>query len=355
MILCLYAGKDDDSSTKAAFIQEAPHLTEFVLELELDRHLPFHDVLDDRNFQELILVAASGKLLGILGGPNCRTWSILRHFPKVGFPGVVRNRSGEGVWGKPGLSSLEQTDVDNDSLLLLRMLLLYHVACQFGGSSPFFLMEHPADPAETSSSPKGKDCSSWWVTPQHRSFRDYTGMKVFTLDQCMLGHKVDKSTSLLTNLLLGFLHRLQCNHPGGHHGFQGNSKTLARWAWGLNVQIVRAVVLFLQNVRPSPSQITMPLDSPLCQEHDYEKPVLGHRSRVLRDGGGIPSPGARHPDKREPPKLSHIGVLLRSALDTPLNGEHHLKLRRVPSRNAFFSLWEMESRPLQSRLRRLEP
>ena len=76
VILCLYDGKDDDSSTKAAFNQEAPRLSEFVLELELDRNLPSHDVLNDRNFQELILVAASGKLIGILGGPNCRTWSM---------------------------------------------------------------------------------------------------------------------------------------------------------------------------------------------------------------------------------------------------------------------------------------
>jgi len=138
--------------------------------LELDRNLPCHDVLDDRNFQELILVAASGKLIGVLGGPNCRTWSMLRHFYRVGFPGVVRDRSGEGVWGKPGLSQAEQADVDNDSLLLLRMLPLYNVACQLGGSSPFFLLEHPADPAESSSSPKGKVCSSWWVTPHSGLF-----------------------------------------------------------------------------------------------------------------------------------------------------------------------------------------
>ncbi len=56
VILCLYAGNDDDTSTKAAFKQEAPHLLEFILELELERKLPYHDVLDDRNFQELFLL-----------------------------------------------------------------------------------------------------------------------------------------------------------------------------------------------------------------------------------------------------------------------------------------------------------
>ena len=37
VILCMYAGPDDSTSTKAAFQQEAPHLVDFVLELELDR------------------------------------------------------------------------------------------------------------------------------------------------------------------------------------------------------------------------------------------------------------------------------------------------------------------------------
>ena len=138
LILCLYAGKGDETSTKSAFYLEAPRLSEFFLEFDTDRKLPYQDVLDDRNFQELILVAASGKLVGVLGRPNCRTWSILRHFLADGYPGVVRDRAGDGVWGEAGLTQVEQLDVVNDSLLLLRMLLLFHVACQFGGQLAIF-------------------------------------------------------------------------------------------------------------------------------------------------------------------------------------------------------------------------
>ena len=42
---------------------------------------------------------------------------------------------------------------------------------------------------------------------------------------------------------------------------------------------------------------------------------------MLRDGGGIPSPGVRHPENREQPKLAYLGMMLRSALVTPLTWE----------------------------------
>ena len=319
VILCLYAGLDDDTSTKSAFLQRFPFLVPHVLELDIDRKLPYHDVLEDRNFQELLLLAAEGKIRGILGGPNCRTWSILRHFfrlnPKTGkpMPGVVRGRSQAEVWGKDGITHAQQLDVDNDSLLLLRMLLLFNVACEFGKSEPFFLLEHPADPAESSTSPKGKVCSSWWATQQCSAFRTHFHMSLFTFDQCMLGHKADKSTTILTNLNLGHLHGLKCNHPGGHPR-EGNSKDLARWAWGLNLAIVAACWEFLQGLSAPASEGNIPKPAEDPATHRFESVNLGNKSRIFRDGGGKPSLGRLHPASRPECRLLHVGKLLMDSL-----------------------------------------
>ena len=38
-----------------------------------------------------------GKLMAIVGGPNCRTWSILWHRPKKGMLGVVQGK-GQQAW-----------------------------------------------------------------------------------------------------------------------------------------------------------------------------------------------------------------------------------------------------------------
>ena len=85
-----------------------------------------------------------------------------------------------------------------DSLLLLRMLLLYHLAVKVGPRPPAFLLEHPEDPAKFGASDLHKTCSSWWATSQCRDFSGLSRMKVLSFDQCMLGHGSVKPTSVLT-------------------------------------------------------------------------------------------------------------------------------------------------------------
>ena len=62
------------------------------------------------------------------------------------------------------------------------------------------------------------------------------------LDQCVLGQLVAKTTGLATNLALDHLDGLECNHPGQHKDVCiDNSGDLSRWAWGLNINIARAL------------------------------------------------------------------------------------------------------------------
>ena len=321
-ILCLYAGKDDSSSTRSAFQTVAPHLWEDVLELDTERCLPYHDVLEDRNFQELLMKAAEGDLVGILGGPNCRTWSILRHFPKDNFPDPVRMRQGLGVWGKEGLATEEQEDTDNDSLLLLRMLLLHMVACdKLEGTKlkkePFFLMEHPADPAIYSSSEKGPICSSWWVTPQARAFIQEYGLITVTFDQCRFGHVAEKTTTIMTNLDLRHMANKFCNH--GPHPRVRNSRSLSRWAWGFNLALVQAALVFISQGNQVAPDRCVAMDHEPAQTIGVEKVQLGHKSRPLRDGGGKTSNGRFAPGDRPAPKLREICKILESVALDPVD------------------------------------
>ena len=70
---------------------------EQLVEMDICRDSKLHNVLDDSVFAGLCALAFSGNLMAILGGPNCPTWSFLRHRLRKGLPGVVRGRKGSSV------------------------------------------------------------------------------------------------------------------------------------------------------------------------------------------------------------------------------------------------------------------
>ena len=86
------------------------------------------DILQGDLYSQLCVSAWNGNIQGTGGGPNCRTWSILRWFPKPGFPKPVRGRREPDCWGFSVLETSEAQDTDKDSLLLLRQLLLSHIS-----------------------------------------------------------------------------------------------------------------------------------------------------------------------------------------------------------------------------------
>ena len=73
-------------------------------------------MLGSNLYQHLLEKAAKGEVLGMSGGPNCRTWSILLHYPRAdGAPGQpLRGRHEPECWGLPGLPEKDATKVDDD-------------------------------------------------------------------------------------------------------------------------------------------------------------------------------------------------------------------------------------------------
>ena len=106
-------------------------------------------------------------------------------------------------------------------------------------------------------------------------------------------------------------------HPPGHCTAAAHHPQHVRWPWHFMQEVARSLVHSLPGLaawRPG-----LPTNRP---KDDIAKPsaipeeekvvVQGHKSRPIRDGGGKPSPGRKHPMQRLSP-LRHIGATLLAA------------------------------------------
>ena len=152
-----------------------------------------HDLLEDQPYVKLCQAAIEGRVRLVCGGPNCRTWSILRWFPKPKAPASVRGGAEDLVWG---LSSPDVFDNIDETELL---------------SASF--LEHPRDPVECSSSASASRCSSLWATKMFKAWYPTVGHTLVKFDQCRLGQLVPKPTCFSSDLAIQCWDGLSCNHP----------------------------------------------------------------------------------------------------------------------------------------------
>jgi len=238
IILVLYAGHPGPGSLAAAIQQTAPHLSRYVVEVDLLRDKRRHDILNDDLYGPLLQAARDGRILAVTGGPNCRTWSQLLSRPTTNtrMHGPLRGRPPDQLWGLPDLAQALQDKVDDDNLLLLRMLLLIHTAAKHGLQ---YLLEHPADP--------GSPHPSWWITDQCNSLLNRVGGRLVTFDACRLGAPTGKATTVATTLEAIFSidgQRCQCKKP--HRSLSAEAYVeLARWPWTLMLLIAQALAASL--------------------------------------------------------------------------------------------------------------
>ena len=98
-------------------------------------------------YASLLEAAVQGLLLAVVGGPNCRTRSVLRHYA----PGPRPLRTWEHPYGIPSMTAQEREQVEDDDVMMWRMIFLHTVAA-FGrrsvvpGGKVPFLLEHPLEP-----------------------------------------------------------------------------------------------------------------------------------------------------------------------------------------------------------------
>ena len=254
IILLLYAGKDDAGSLDSCIHAYHPELSPMICALDIRRDTGQwgQDLLSEMPYNRLCTMATKGLITLVGGGPNCRTWSILRWFPKPGAPKPVRGRTEDKVWGLPGLNSTDQADVDNDSTLLLRQMYLTSLAYQGlanlpqpqqGGS----FLEHPADPAAHSQSPNAHRCSTLWVTQAYQRWGKSLHHKKITFDQCQMGQQVAKTTTISTDLDLSHWNGLWCTHTDHPKPRDIQSSDLSRYPWDMMRGLAQAIAT---RVRP---------------------------------------------------------------------------------------------------------
>ena len=214
VLVLLYAGKDDPLSLHSCLHAHYPRLSPYVVPFDTRRSpQPLgHDLLADQPYGKLCQAAIEGRVRLVCGGPNCRTWSILRWFPKPNAPLPVRGRAEDLVWGLPTLTDQEQEEVDGESLLILRQMFLTTLMKQNCSLPVASFLEHPRDPIECSSSPSASRCSSLWVTKMFKAWYPTVGHTLVKFDQCRLGQLVPKATCLSSDLAIQCWDGL-CNHP----------------------------------------------------------------------------------------------------------------------------------------------
>ena len=88
----------------------------------------------------------------------------------------------------------------NESLLVLRQMVLFAVSVLVGKTIPMFLLEHPARPDKHSKVQGQEKAPSFWRTEVCKEFAEWGKMKKATFNQKLLGHAVDKMTTVMNNI-----------------------------------------------------------------------------------------------------------------------------------------------------------
>ena len=228
-------------------------------------------------------LASSNKVIGIIGGPPCRTVSRLR-MRRPG-PAPLRGRKLEERWGLAGLAPSDAQKTDYDSMLLLKHIALWKRAeeCRVQPEPTLFLLESPEDPANYLAAELADEIPSFWQFPELQDLQRQPGFNLISFDQGTMGHRRCKPTSLLCNVpQLQELNGMRMNGrtkdplPEALEDTIKESESWAKWAPGLVQAIIQAVGSMLDVVTAHAS----------CKRLDtegFKKHIQNHHVPFRRD------------------------------------------------------------------------
>lgn len=149
-IVHLYSGRrrpDDFHAAVDGMLHQFLHLDIRVLSVDtaVDPTLNVHD---DKLWSFLLGIAREGRILGLLQGPPCETWTAARHCQQFDAEGrALRGprpvRSALEPWGLALLSGKELAQVYVGNILLLKGMVLACLVTFHGGAT---FLEHPSMP-----------------------------------------------------------------------------------------------------------------------------------------------------------------------------------------------------------------
>jgi hypothetical protein len=189
----------------------------------------------------LLRVALEGKINAIVGGPNCRTRSLLRHIPIPGQPSAPRpiRRWGGEEFGIHDATEDEKQKLHEDDILMWRFWFLYMVAVYMRRARKVeaevtVSLEQPATLKEFM-----PEVVSWWDTKEWAELAREFSFEESTFKQGDLGGLTPKPTTFGGNLeLYAAGHQRRCR--AGER--VSCSSQLSRWAPGVMSMVASALI-----------------------------------------------------------------------------------------------------------------
>ncbi len=237
-----FAGKEEGFTLKRA-VQQQGGDHEALIEVDILRSSK-QDLLEDGGlYAGFVRVALDGKLLGLLGGPNCRTRSVLRHYEMPDRPEAPRpiRRWGGEEHGIEEATKEEKQMIEEDDVMMWRMVFLFIVAeylrqAREEEKKVRFAVEQPATPKDYR-----PEVVSWWDTQEWKKLAEEFDFKEYTFNQGDLGGAAKKPTTFGGNLVMELPERKGTGSTR-FSGPQLNSKELARWSSGTMVMVAKALL-----------------------------------------------------------------------------------------------------------------
>ena len=202
-------------------------------------------------YAALIRAALENKLKAIVGGPNCRSRSVLRHYKVPGQPDCPRPvRSWGGrKYGISGLTEAEKTMIQEVDILLWCMIFLAMVSnyikeARKDPNPVGFTLEQPASPKDYK-----PEVVSFWDTKEWASLKKEFGWEETTFAQGQYGGSDTKPTTFGGNLKLEVNNHKRMKKAG--EGLEvKSSKDLSRWAPGVMAMVAEALTTQVMQRNP---------------------------------------------------------------------------------------------------------
>ena len=195
-VVHLFSGENSGYTLRRAF-HEVGGDKRLMLEMDLLHGKPEADLgPSGKGYALLLRLALDGLCHGWIGGPPCRTRSMLRHFPIEGesMPRPLRSW-GDGEHGINGLSQFEKEQVYTDDVLLLRFLLLYVISEEVRKANQepqptTIMVEQPADLAQM------PEVVTLWRTQIWKRLANLYQLQTQTFNQSEFACKSTKPTTI---------------------------------------------------------------------------------------------------------------------------------------------------------------
>ena len=197
----LFSGADEGYTLRRA-LHEVGGDKRQLLELDLLHGKKEADLgLEGTAYPLLLRLALEGKVKAWIGGPPCRTRSVLRHQEIEGkdLPRPLRAWNGQ-EFGLDQLTTFERNQVETDDILMARFWMLYIVSemvrkAKDDKDQVEMLMEQPAIP-------KKEEVVSIWRTKQWEEMERIHNFRRQTFNQSEFGALATKPTTIAGTLRL---------------------------------------------------------------------------------------------------------------------------------------------------------